>query len=187
MPNKTVHKTKTHKQSGVPNKKYMLCTTTNKNQSSSDNSTSNACSIPLGCPSLSLLRWISWVCGLGCVLRRRVCCIRFGSHLLWWVRVRWGRVRSLRSCWVGLDATLLLRACRDDSGSGRGWLRDSCKSCAWAVGSLCNAAANDNTDNDGDDDKEHNRCNCWSHNNPNNIGWREKHENTWITTAESGY
>ena len=170
-------------QSGVPNKKYMLCTTTNKNQSSSDNSTSNACSIPLGCPSLSLLRWVSWVCGLGCVLWGRVRCIRFGSHLLWWVRVWWGRVRSLRSCWVGMDATLLLRACCDDGGSGRGWLCNSCNSCALAVGSLCNAAADDNTDDDGDDDKEHNRCDCWSHNNPNNIGWREKHEKTPITIS----
>ena len=43
----------------------------------------------------------------------------------------------------------------DDSGSGRGWLCDGCNSCAWATGrSLCNAAANDNTDDNGDDDKE---------------------------------
>ena len=80
----------------------------------------------------------------------------------------------MRSSWVGCT---LLRACCDDSGIGR--LCDSCKSCARVPRrSLCNGAANDNTNNDGDDYKEHNRSNCRSHNNPNNIiGWREKYEN----------
>ena len=116
-----------------------------------------------------------------------------GSHLicrsLGWVRVRWGRIYFLRvrSRRVSLEATLL--GCRCDSRfCGRGmlygrlysfcgrWrLHISCNSCSWAPGwSMCFAADNNNTDDDGENYKEYNPCNCSSCNNPTNIAYTER-------------